>query len=73
LALTDFDGIETQPIFLKTLTDIFAESRTNSAILLDQSFLTEHLLEDNYPVYTIKVWSKFDQSFYPKLPFGGKF
>ena len=25
-----------------------------------------------YPVYTIKVWSKFDQSFYPELPFGGK-
>ena len=36
-------------------------------------FLTEFLLKERYPVYTIKIWSKIDQSFYPKLPFGGKF
>jgi len=36
-------------------------------------FLTEYLLKERYPVYTIKIWSKIDQSFYPKLPFGGKF
>ena len=37
----DIDEIETHPIFLKSLTDIFAESRTNSAILLVLEFTTE--------------------------------
>jgi hypothetical protein len=29
-------------------------------------FLTENLYKEND-----KIWSKIDQSFYPKLPFGG--
>jgi len=41
-------------------------------LTIDRKFAQRKLLQ-SFPVYTIKVWSKFDQSFYRKLPFGHHF
>ena len=40
---------------------------------LGQSFLTENVLKENFVKVIPFTWSKFGQSFYPKLSFGGKF
>ena len=41
-------------------------------MFFDSKFAQRKLCQ-SYPVHTVTVYSKFNQSLYPKLPFDGKF
>ena len=61
-----------ESLYSKSLFTRSKFSSENWSKFFDRKF-TQRKLCQSYHAYTIKVWSNFDQSFYPKLTFGGKF